>query len=88
MLINANDQYFTNVFLTHSGDLNTDTSYATEQDACEEVSSGFDGLTYLHTLHVQKGADGKYRSDVIDLSPDADEDYHREVAAEMRRAAE
>ena len=68
------DEYWLNVWLnTQDGSLVSELMFFSEADALENITAGYAGMTYLHTVHSLRRASGNiWDTWAIDMSDEAD----------------
>ena len=68
------DEYWLNVWInTKDGSLVSELMFFSEADALENITAGYAGMTYLHTVHSLRRASGNiWDAFAIDMSDEAE----------------
>jgi hypothetical protein len=68
------DEYWLNVWInTKDGSLVSELMFFSEADALENITAGYAGMTYLHTVHSLRRASGNiWDTWAIDMSDEAE----------------
>ena len=68
------DEYWLNVWInTQDGSLVSELMFSSEADALENITAGYAGMNYLHTVHSLRRASGNiWDAFAIDMSDEAE----------------